>query len=619
MGQRMRSLSLALLVAVLGACGGGGDSGPRPVAAAPPPAPTPPPAPPALPANLFAVVSDAQWDDTAVRQVLHTFAFGGHAGDAQIRAWADMDPRRAVREMLVLDPRHDLLSPPDPLDELALQGGTLEGMRTYWASDDPTNLIPPQLRDLFDDSDPAVNAAAELTWSLSVTKRGTNPFRQRIGLHETNYHMVVHQLLGNVADRSMIRYYDDIMNLLAADANYEDVLTHAAISAAIATHYGHRENVYFAGRFYGNEDFGREYHQLFFGILGVADPAYHESVTIKNTAQALTGIRVPYTSAGFAAVPTYNPGLHNPNDLEILGTMISGSTAEEKFQALSDTALDHPESLANLPVMIISELADDNLSDAAKAAIRDAWAAMTDKNLLRFLQDYATSPLFHSPERVKRLSTLERHFLVQNLMTLNNLESYINVYDFYSYNDREGVQVFKPTSNVFGNQRGRDAAASSEIFRTVYNASTENWYRFVIPNQDLAGGGVWEKDWRTVLPAPVAGTYTVRAVARWLWERFIADGLDNFGVLERAELFALLANGRNFAWVATGGTDPGRLYSAAELTGDAALAQLIADLGDTPMLFSSADQGERRFANAAVGQAVNFITATPYMFVRTGR
>ena len=40
-------------------------------------------------------VSDEQWDDTAVRKVLHTFAYGGHATDAQISAWAETSGIRA--------------------------------------------------------------------------------------------------------------------------------------------------------------------------------------------------------------------------------------------------------------------------------------------------------------------------------------------------------------------------------------------------------------------------------------------------------------------------------------------------------------------------------------------
>ncbi|MCZ6856205.1 MAG: DUF1800 family protein [Gammaproteobacteria bacterium] len=617
-------VSIVVMV-LLGACGGGGGGGPPPpTGGSGPPAPPPPPPPPTPPpggTSSLPVISAALWDNTAVRQVLHTFAFGGHASDTQIQTWADMEPLEAVREILVVSPRHDALSPPDSFDPIADKGGTLEGMRAFWASDDVNNPVLEEFRYLFDDTDPNMKIAAELTWAYGVTKYGVNPIRQRIGLFETNYHMVVHQLLGNINDRQMIRYYDDIMNALDAGNNYEDVLTLATLSAAIATQYGHRDNVYFNGEFFGNEDFGREYHQLFFAILGDYDPVVHEEVTIKNTAQALTGIRVEYSNeTGFSPAVTHDPSLHNSNDLEILGTFISGGTAQEKFQNLADIAINHPESLDNLPVKIISELADDNLNAQKIAELRGAWRSIENKNLMTFLQDYAASPLFHDSQRFKLLSTLERHFLVQNLMTLNNIESYLLTYGFFRYNQIEGVQVFKPVNNVFGGQRGRDAAASSETFRAVYNSSTEDFARFLATNEVLSSGVEWEKDWRQAMPAnPASGGFEVDYVAEWLWQRFIADGLENFGTLERAEVYALLSSFHNFAFIATNQADPDRVYSLSELESDAQLQAVLASLAANVIALDSADLDEKRIANALIGQAVNFIVATPYALVLEGR
>lgn len=625
----MRWILSGLVLSCLTACGGGGGGSGGTGTGTTPPAETGTGStqpggtgtgsnPPDV--SVFPVISGAAWDATAVRQVLRVFAFGSHASDAQIHAWADMEPLGAIRQILVVTPNHDLLSPPDPLDDIANRAETLESMRAYWASDDPSNLIPPAFRDLFDDSLAPSFIAAELSWAIAVTKYGVNPVRHRIGLYETNYHMVVHQLFGNIHDRQMIGYYDAIMNAHAAGADYEDVMTTAAIAAAIATQYGHKENVYLNGQFFGNEDFGREYHQLFFGILGKYDPVAHEEVTIKNTAQALTGIRVPFTPAGFSATATFDAALHNPNDLEILGTFITGSTAREKFADLSDTAINHPESLANLPLMIISELADDSLSPSEIDQLRTGWQAMTDKNLMRFLQDYAVSPLFHSPTRVKFFATLERHFLVQNLLLLNNLESYLNIYDFFSYNTTQGVQVFKPANNVFGGERGRDAAASSEIFRNIYNTSTETWELYANASDPLGSGGTWEKDWRLALTAnPVSGNYEVEYVAEWLWQRFISDGLDNFGTLERAEVYSLLSSGHNFAFLATAQADPERIYTRAEIEADPQLQTFLADLAGSLVLLASSDVGTRRLANAGIGQAINFIVATPYMMVAQGR
>jgi hypothetical protein len=45
---------------------------------------------------------------------------------------------------------------------------------------------------------------------------------------------------------------------------------------------------------------------------------------------------------------------------------------------------------------------------------------------------------------------------------------------------------------------------------------------------------------------------------------------------------------------------------------------LIEDLGGISMLLGSKDKDERRYANELVGQAINFIVGTPYMFVNEG-
>ena len=154
-------------------------------------------------------------------------------------------------------------------------------------------------------------------------------------------------------------------------------------------------------------------------------------------------------------------------------------------------------------------------------------------------------------------------------MTLNNTEGYLNVYDFFRYNAQEGVAVFKPMENVFGGQRGRDAAASSLIFRSVYNRSTEEFANFVNPTFARADGSTVDKDWRQAIAAnPATGAFEVQYVAEKLWQRFIADGLANFGTLERAEVYALLNSAQNFAFVATNGTDPDRLYSALQIESD---------------------------------------------------
>jgi len=91
----------------------------------------------------FETVSDELWDDTAVRKVLHTFAYGGHATDEQIATWADMSPEEAIVEMLTFDEHNLKLSPVSPLDYDGLdkRDGTLRGLADFWSSDHPDNGI----------------------------------------------------------------------------------------------------------------------------------------------------------------------------------------------------------------------------------------------------------------------------------------------------------------------------------------------------------------------------------------------------------------------------------------------------------------------------------------------
>ena len=603
-----RALLLAATVALLGACGGGGGAGGGV---------TPPP-PPTAATSLFEIVSDATWDEAAVRQVLHTFAFGGHASDAQIRTWADMSPRTAIDEILVLTPTHAKLSAPQADDDIGAHNASLETLAAHFASDAPRNRIAPQFREFFRTDNRVQGIAPDLTWSLGSVLRGVNPIRMRLGFFETNYHLAVHQTLGNVNDAQMLRYFDDIVGGVANGERYDEVLATASVSAAIAMQYGHHRNVYINGQFSGNEDFAREFHQLFFGIFGTADPREHEEVTIKNTARALSGIRLFFTANGqLTAQPNYSSELHDPNDLRILGATISGATAPEKLRRLAAVAITHPESEANLPVILVAGLADDALDAARTAALQRGWRAMERKDLLRFLRDYAISPLFHDPRRVKRLNSFERHLLAVNLMLLDNAEVFTDLYDYRRFTE-EGAEPFKPANNVFGGQRGTDAAASSAVFRSALNRSVQQWQRFAIPAYEQPLVGAKEKDWGSVAPRDADGRHRAGTVARWLWQRFIADGHRHYGALERAQLLSLLVAGSDFASIVTNGTDRDRVYTAAEIDTTPALQTLLADLGNREIALTSTNQDERRIANALVGQGVNFIVATPWFFTRQG-
>ncbi len=581
------------------------------------------PPPGAFQSAWLPAVSSHLWNETAVRKVLHTFAYGGMATDAQIAAWADMDPRHAIRQMLTTDTHNLLLAPPAPgdTDDMANRDGTLGGLVAYWSSGDPSVPV----------LDPGYHQYPERSWLSAATLRGLNPVRQKLGLWETNYHMVTNQRK-DVTPGQLYRYYDDVLDAIATGTPYQDVLTIGATSAAIALQYKHYENVWLDDVCYCNEDFAREYHQLFFGILGGADSQYHETVTIKNTAAVLTDMRLEWNDeTGWPDVLEFGAEFHAPGPLEVLGASIAGSTALEKIDALSQFAIEHPDSLDNLPVLIIAGLADDALTTNKQAMqrIRGAWREMQPKNLLEFLRTYAISYLFHSPSRVKYLTSVDRHLLIANQVTLTNRETYLEFYTPWDLS-REGVYTFSPRHNVFGAQTSLEAVDSAEVFRVNYNRTTADYWRYARSFDDYWG---WEKDWTLAAPRDPGGNFNVEQVAEWLWKRFIGDGLKNFGELERAHVYSLLAHGVDLVHTANrveledAGQNPNnldlydfeRVVSSADLQNDALLASEMTAMAAATLALESTDLWTRRNANYRIGQAINFIAATPFVFIQEGR
>lgn len=371
-----------------------------------------------------------------------------------------------------------------------------------------------------------------------------------------------------------------------------------------------KKNVYSNAQCQCNEDFAREYFQLFFGILGEDNPEYHETVTIKNTAKALTDMRINQ-SEDFV---TFGTARHYPYDLEILNTLISGTRADQRLSALSQVAIEHPESQDNLPKLIIAGLANDNLSASNIREVRSVWRGMTDKNLLHFLRGYAISKQFHQSSRIKFLSSFDRNTSIYQQTTLNNDEVDLYSLGFRRYKE-ENVELFRPKHNVFGGQTGFEASASSEIFRLNYNRSTEKNI-FLLRNLDTNRN--WKKNWAAAIPDTYTQNYRVTDVGEFLWIRYIGDGLKNYGVLERTYVNALLA--ANSDWATT--VDPDnleRIFSRSELLSDTDLVSLRQSHAEARIALDSENVEIRLAANESVGKAINFITATPYIFAQEGR
>ncbi|RFA30826.1 hypothetical protein CAI21_04825 [Alkalilimnicola ehrlichii] len=589
---RWRGLVVVLLIVLLAACGSGDKSGRKD---------------PHGDIQLVGLtrVSDEAWDETAVRKVLHLFAYGSFASDRQIAAWADMPPERAIVEIIHVGPRNAKLSPPDNTAAFG-PDGTLRGLSEYWSS--PRSPLPEGRRTAYDSD--AWRAPGRV-WTLAATMPGLNPVRQKIGLWETNYHMAVNQGVG-VGNAQIIRYYDQIMNDLAAARPYHEVIAGAAASAAVTRQYGHHNNRFRSGVFSGNEDFAREYHQLFFGILGQddRDQDYHELVSIKNTARALTGMS--YDPDDNSRLH-YGSEEHYLSDLEILNTQITGGNAREKLFNLAAVAIDHPHSQENLPLMIVRTLADDNLqADSAKArALQDYWASINPKDLVTFLRGYAISEEFHSPERVKYYTSIDRNLIIANRLTLSSEERLLNFYNA-NIHSMEGADPFLPKHDVFGGQTGEEASTSGDVFRNAYNVSTEGSWRFervhLVEDEEI----VFTKDWRPVLPRGANG-YRVEEVAEWLWQRFIADGHKHFGPLERVHVYALLARGEDptQAW----SLDPEEVISPADLAPGGRHELLFHDLSNGYLFQGTTPE----VGNRNIGRAIAFIISTPYMFAQEGR
>jgi hypothetical protein len=520
-------------------------------------------------------------------------------------------------------------------------------------------------------------------YNRMITVRGLNPFRQRIGFWETNYHLAVN-LDASVSRRQMARYYDEIMAAHESGIPYHEVMGVAAKTAAVAMQYGHRYNTWNAGtgECECNDDFAREIHQLYYGIFGAGDPN-HEDVTIPETAKLLTDMQVPYIqNFGFATEVSFGTQYHFPGSAMIFDTPIAGLDASAKIDALMPVSMQHPESLQNLPVMIISVLADDNLDETRKDQIRAAWAALgPNKSFLEFIRTYAISDLFHSPDQFKYFTSHERALYMANKNNLTNLEAY---FGGARYNDgRAGRTVggvisddlagdfFTPLHNVFGGQTATEASGSALAFENNYNRLTDDEYgmRDAVGCSSCDMGDSWEKPWEVVLPRRGDGNYYVADVAQWLWNHAVGN-LDNYTQLERAHLYSLLGAARinpgsssdgdhafdfnllmcviadyqvqesatdaPITQILTGGSwddycrGDGDVYAAHELSelnaiytgqeiADSPMIQtLLTELGNMTLPLNATESGLRRHARERVGSALGFIFTTPFVFAEGG-
>lgn len=612
-----RSLISALLI-ILTACGEGEDDNS--------------PSDPVTPANDY-------WTETSVRKVLQVFAYGGHATDSQVTTWAGIAPSDAIKQMLTFDEVNPLLSPSE--DTTAVKGGTLESLQAYWSSNDTDNPVREDLRSRF----PTLGTTSQKlsasnlqhTWVASINRRGLNPFRQKVGLFLTNYHMAVSSHAVRVP--LIRRMYDDVMNDLALGKPFQDVLARGASSAAVSFQYGHRNNEYNNTDlgFKGNDDFAREFHQLFFRILGEDyEQDYHENTTIEHTAWLLTGMDIDREVNAWGSIDTNdywvdfidftdhtdaegrilnNTLLHRAADLEVLGSTISGTTARDKIYALAQVAINERESLDSMPEFIISFFADDNLNAEKLIGIRKMWRNMESKSLLVFLQEYAISPFFHRADTYKYRTSFSRNLAIFNLNTVDNEEAYKNSSTPRHIITLQGASPFAPAHDVFGGQTSLNAASNPDIFKTAYNNSVDAiWFAIKYSEEytDSAGSHKWIKDWARVVPKNLSGVYRVDDIGEWLWHRFISDDLKNYGPLERAYVNGFLATGNDLGFIIDD-SNPDINFTPEQLNLESNKIHLTENK-EAIMNLDSSDVYPRQVANKNIGMAINFIAMTPFMF-----
>jgi hypothetical protein len=603
-------------------------------------------------ANALVTLSDEDWNETAVRRVLHTFAYGGAAPDSQITTWSAMAPDEAIQEMFTFDRDNPELSPVPEQDATPDHAESLAALQAFWSSDHPDNLTCPSERGVYAETNTRAdgnvvlrNAGLQQTWIAAVRKRGLNPFRHKVGFWLVNYQMAVN--LQDTKPPLIQEHYDSALDALERGAPFHEVLATGATSAAVAREYGHRTNTYNnnTGVFRGNDDFAREFHQLFFRINGdIEEPDYHENTTIEHTAWALTGMRIDKEPNAYGTTRTQdwwlapidftdhfdetgrrlrNFTLHHRDPLEILHANIDGLTAEDKLFNLAAVAIEHPESLDNIPVAIVNFFADDNLNDEKVDDIRAAWFDLAGQpdDLLDFLRAYAISTAFHREDTYKYRTAFSRNMTIYGLNTVDNEEAYGNSYTPLTPMRLQGAEAFIPVHDVFGGQTSLNAANNPSLFKEAYNRAVDfpnNLAKTVEVCRDDAGARLWtwRKDWARAIPTSDAGLYTVKEVGEWLWERFIGDGGEGYGPLEQAHVAALLATGMDLGYLADP-TNADVAYGAADLNAEP-LGSLVTANNAVLMELDNPANAPRREANRRVGMAINFITMTPAMFATGG-
>jgi hypothetical protein len=483
----------------------------------------------------FQTLNNEDWNKNTVKKVLNTFTYGIVASEEQILTWSDMQPEDAIKEIMNMSGYNKKLKDSGdgflPEEESRLEFIMQEMDKRY-----PGTAFRFESR----------LSKGELISPLIMDNTNYNPFRLKLGLWEVNYHQVINSMIDALFSFNVYHYFDNIVDKIEDNVNYEKILASSAISSPIMLMYGQTSNKYINNEFNVNDDFARELHQLFFGILGDGYKEYYESVTIENTAKILTGMQKQnevYTSINgekTAGAPSYNiqevPEEHFVGNVNILGESINQASIRGAIEKIAEVAIRKNESMTNLPLMIINGLADSNIEkniEIRQRAMNEWEQNIENADILKFLQSYAISYEFHNEERFRTLSSLDRLAKTYNLLNFEGKKPY-RYYKLTAELKKENYQLFYPAKGVFGNLTGEDIKTNSTVFTAFYNRAANNGYTNLYKNTDFSK--MIDKDIDN----------NIKDISEFIWNRFIGDNLKHFGLMERLHIYSLLLYGKDY-------------------------------------------------------------------------
>jgi len=560
----------------------------------------------------FIPLTSEEWNTNTVNKVLNTFTYGIVANKEQIGIWANMEPAEAIKEILNTNSFNLKLRNNENsfLEEHFNENLGLNDVREIMYDKYGSDVF--KLHSRFSKGFVQSNLIAQNT--------NFNPFILKLGLWETNYHQVLTGAIDLLYIYDNYEYFDTIMDGIRNNLEYQTIMAHSAASSSILIMYNQLNNIYKKNtdELLVNDDFGREFNQLFFGILGEDDLVYYENKTIESTSRILTGFKLSFralkdeTSGETTGGRTFYPSatsFHFNQPVEANGQIIDNPDFKTGLSNLADVNINVEESLRNLPIIIIKGLADDEieLNENKKETVINAWKNMPNKNILEFIQNYAISNCFHSKDRVKYLSVLDKYYKIYNLLNFedNVASSYGNI---IYYLKEENYVIDIPAKGVFGNWTGEDVKNNTNVFANFYNnivnGNFDNLFKTkLVYTKLLEKNNINQSD--------------IKEVAEFLWSKLIGDNLKNFGHTERLEVYSLLYSGMDYNSLTATDTEPTKdnILNNYFMNQTYLMLENASLINEDNLLYKE----KLLLENRKLINTIHFILGTPYFLYEEGR